>query len=106
MYAQVTVLGVPIGQMDALRDLIQNQYLPEVQNREGFVMAHLLEAIDDPETAQIITYWDSQKAIEAARKTGSLNNTVQALAIYMPGVRIQRQGYIVTLKIEGNAVRV
>eukprot|EP01025_Chloroclados_australasicus_P066829 TRINITY_DN92300_c0_g1_i1.p1 TRINITY_DN92300_c0_g1~~TRINITY_DN92300_c0_g1_i1.p1 ORF type:complete len:103 (-),score=6.11 TRINITY_DN92300_c0_g1_i1:63-371(-) len=83
--------------MDALRNLVQNQYLKHVQEREGFVKAHLLEAIDDPHFAQLITYWDSQRAIENARKTGSLKQTVQSLASHMPGVRIQRQGYIVTV---------
>lgn len=98
MYAQVTQLTVAIGKMDELRNVIKNEYLPNLQDREGFVMAHFLEAIDDPESAQLITYWDSQRAIEAARSTGSLQNTVQALASHMPGIRIQRQGYIMTVK--------
>jgi len=69
-------------------------------------MAHLLEAIDDPHTAQIITYWDSQRAIEKERGTGSLEQTVQVLASHMPGVRIQRQGYIVTVNTETDRVSV
>lgn len=106
MYAQVTNLSVPIGKMDEFRELVQTQYFRSVQQREGFIMANLLEAIDDSETAQIITYWDSQHAIEKARKTGSLQETVQMLASYMPGVRLLRQGYIVTVKTEDNRVAV
>jgi len=97
MYAQVTNLSVPIGQVDELRELIAHEYLKGVQEREGFVMAHMLEAIDDPQKVQLITYWDNHSAIEKARKTGSLQQTVQVLAAHMPGVRILRQGYIVTV---------
>ena len=106
MYAQVTNLSVPIGKIDEFRELVRNQYFKSVQNREGFVMAHLLEAIDDPHAAQIVTYWESQRAIENARKTGSLQQTVQVLASYMPGVRLLRQGYIVTVNTEENKVTV
>lgn len=106
MYAQVTELTVPIGQLDSLRNLINSEYFKYVQEREGFVMAHLLEAIDDPERAQIVTYWDSQNAIENARKTGSLKQTVQVLSSYMPQVRMLRQGYIVTVNTELNKVSV
>lgn len=104
MYAQVTNLSVPIGKMDEFREVVQNQYFRNVQYREGFVMANLLEAIDDPHTAQIITYWDNQRAIENARRTGSLQETVQMLASHMPGVRLLRQGYIVTVNTEDNKV--
>ncbi len=104
MYAQVTNLQVPVGQVDALRELVQNEYLKGVQERDGFVMAHMLEAIDDPEKVQLITYWDNQQAIETARKTGSLQQTVQSLAAHMPGVRILRQGYIVTINTANERV--
>lgn len=104
MYAQVTNLSVPIGKMDEFREVVQNQYFRNVQHRDGFVMANLLEAIDDPHVAQIITYWDNQRAIETARKTGSLQQTVQMLASHMPGVRLIRQGYIVTVNTEDNKV--
>jgi len=106
MYAQVTNLSVPIGKMDEFREIVQAQYFRSVQQRDGFVMANLLEAIDDPNNAQIITYWDSQHAIEAARRTGSLKETVQMLASYMPGIRLLRQGYIVTVNTEDNRVAV
>jgi len=97
MYAQVTNLSVPIGQVDTLRELVANEYLKGVQERDGFVMAHMLEAIDDPEKVQLITYWDNHQAIENARKTGGLKETVQVLAAHMPGVKILRQGYLVTV---------
>ena len=106
MYAQVTDLTVPIGQMDALRDLVQREYFANVQQRDGFIMEHLLEAIDDPQRAQIITYWDSQTAIENARKTGSLQQTVQVLSSHMPGVHMLRQGHIVTVNTADDKVSV
>lgn len=100
MYAQVTHLLVPIGQVDALRELVASKYLKGVQERDGFVTAHMLEAIDDPQKVQLITYWDNHQAIENARKTGSLVQTVQMLAAHLPGVKIQRQGYIVTVNTD------
>lgn len=99
MYAQVTDLSVPIGQVDALRELVAREYFKGVRERDGFAMAHMLEAIDDPHKVQIITYWDNHQAIENARKTGSLQQTVQMLAAHMPGVKILRQGYIVTVNV-------
>ncbi len=100
MFAQVTDLSVPIGQVDTLRELVATEYFKGVQKRDGFVMAHMLEAIDDPNKVQLITYWDSHQAIENARKTGSLKETVMVLAANMPGIRILRQGYIVTVNTE------
>lgn len=69
----------------------------EINKPDREDMAHMLEAIDDPQKVQLITYWDNHSAIEKARKTGSLQQTVQVLAAHMPGVRILRQGYIVTV---------
>lgn len=106
MYAQVTDLRVPVGQVDALRELIQFQYLKGVQDREGFVMAHMLEAIDDPQKVQLITYWDNHQAIENARRTGSLKQTVQVLAAHLPGLKILRQGYIVTVNTSNERLTV
>ena len=55
---------------------------------------------------KLFTYWDNQQAIENARKTGSLQQTVQVVASHLPGVRILRQGYIVTVNTEHEKVAV
>lgn len=103
MYAQMTHLLIPLGKQKEVREFVKNHYFKNIQDREGFVMAHLLEAIDDPLVIQIITYWQNQQTLEDARKTGSLQQTVQLLAVHVPDVRIQRQAYLVTASVEDKA---
>ncbi len=103
MFAQATLIRVPIGTMPQLRELVADAYLPVVQVREGFVSAHLLEQIDDPEAALLIVYWESQQAVEAFHRTGMLQASVQMLAAVQPGVKVVRESYLVTLETEDTA---
>lgn len=103
MYAQVTVIHVPTQKMAELRQVIDSQYLPVVRSRPGFLAAYLLEQIDDPESAQLIQFWDSQAAVESFHRTGLLESSVQAIAAHIPGLQIKRQGYIVRLAMRGAA---
>lgn len=98
MYAQITTLKSPMGKMAQLRRLIDEVYLPDVQKREGFISAHFLEQIDDPDTAQLIMYWETQADLERSRQTSMLRQTLEGLAAELPGLRIQKQGYSVELQ--------
>lgn len=100
MYAQITTLRAPLNKMAELRRLIEQEYLPNVFNRDGFVSAQLLEQIDDTDNAQLIMFWDSQAAVERAGQTGLLRQTLEGLAIGLPGLKIQRQGYIVRVAVD------
>jgi heme-degrading monooxygenase HmoA len=100
MYAQVTTIRVPLGAMDQMRQMIAHDYLPALRVRVGFISAHLLEQIDDPEAAYLVVYWESHDAVENFNRTGLLESSVQALAARMPGVRVQRQGYMVHVNSE------
>lgn len=100
MFAQATHIRVPEGAMPQMRALISTEYLPVVQTREGFVAAQFLEQIDDPESALLVVYWDSQQAVEAFHRTGVLQASVQALAAVLPGLKVAREGYMVTLDTE------
>ncbi|MCA9388100.1 MAG: antibiotic biosynthesis monooxygenase [Candidatus Andersenbacteria bacterium] len=102
MYIQMTHLLIPLGKQDDVREFVEDQYFKNIEGHEGFIMAHLLEAIDDPLVFQIITYWENQQAIEKARTTGSLQKTTHLLAATIPEVRIQRQAYIVTVSVDDN----
>lgn len=95
MYAQVTMMYAPAGKMPELRRLIESEYLPVVRARQGFKAAFLLEQIDDPDTAQLVQLWDNQAAIENFHRTGLLQGSDQSIAARLPGLRIQRQGYLV-----------
>jgi len=97
MFAQATLIRVPIGAMPQLRRLIMVEYLPVVQAREGFVSAQFLEQIDDPDTALLIIYWESQQVVEAFHRTGMLQASIQMLAAVQPGIRVEREGYLVTI---------
>lgn len=101
MYAQVTYLRVPLNKIAELRDVIETRYLPVVRLRPGFLAGYLLEQVDDPDTAQLILFWDSQKAVENFTRTGSLQASVYALASDIPGVEIRREGYIVPIAVRG-----
>lgn len=100
MYAQVTNIRVPMDAMPRMRQIIEYDYLPAVRSRPGFVTAYLLEQADDPDAAQLVVLWESHEAVEEFNRTGLLESSVQALAVRMPGVRVQRQGYLVRIAPE------
>ena len=101
MYAQVTYLRVPINKSAELRDIMETRYLPVVRLRPGFLAGYLLQQVDDPDTAQLVLFWDSQTAVENFTRTGLLESSVYALATDIPGVEIKRQGYLVPLAVRG-----
>jgi len=94
MFVQMITLRAPTGKRPKLRQLVQDNYLPGIQQQVGFLHGYLLEQIDDPDVAQLIEVWESQSALEHARKTQLLTGTTQSLAANLPGLRIQQQGYI------------
>ncbi len=100
MYAHVTVIRVAQGKISELRSLMENDYLPTISSRPGFVAAHLLEQVDDLDSAQLIVFWDSQEALENSRRTTTLQGSDQSIAARMPGLRIERQGYIVRVSTQ------
>jgi hypothetical protein len=97
MYAQITELRAPMGRIGELRKLIDDEYLPIVRKRPGFKAAFLLEQVDDPDSARLVQLWDNQAAIEDFHRTGLLQGSDQSIAARLPGLRIQRQGYLVRL---------
>lgn len=96
MYAQVSLMHVPLGAMPDLRRQIETVYLPGVSARAGFVCAYLLEQIDDPESALLTVFWEDQGSVETFHRTGALQASVQALAAEMPGLKVERDSYLVT----------
>jgi heme-degrading monooxygenase HmoA len=99
MFVQIISLTAPLNHIAQLRELVSNEYLPALRNRPGFVAAHLLEQVDDPDSAQLIVYWDDQRSVEDAVKTGVLAGSTQSIAARMPGLRIQRQSYVVRVAV-------
>jgi hypothetical protein len=101
MYAQVTGIRVPLNKMAQLRQVIETKYLPVVRARPGFLAGYLLEQVDDPNSAQLILFWDSHSAVENFNRTGALQASIYGLATEVPGLEIQRQGYTVPLAVRG-----
>ena len=101
MYAQVTNLQVPIDQMPLLRELIETRYLPVVRQRPGFKAGYLLEQIDDPETAQLVLFWDEHASVESFNRTGMLQASLHALTMEMPHLIVRREGFAVRLAVRG-----
>lgn len=97
MFAQMTTISVPIDKMDDLRTMLETRYLPVVQMRPGFQAGYLLEQCDDPEVAELILFWESQAAVENFQRTGLLQASLNSLAAEMPGLRVQRNSYLVHL---------
>ncbi len=100
VYAQSTIIRVPMGMMPEMRRLIEQDYLPKVQMRPGFVAAYLLEQEDDEDYAELITMWASQAAAEDFAQTSSLEASPRMLVALLPGTRVQRQGYRVRVRTE------
>ncbi|MBI1280820.1 MAG: hypothetical protein GC179_22035 [Anaerolineaceae bacterium] len=103
MYAQVTFLQVPIDQMPLLNDLIESRYLPIVRQRPGFKAGYLLAQVDDPETAQLVLFWDNQASVESFNRTGMLQASLHALTAEMPDLYLRRQGYTVPVAVRAIA---
>jgi heme-degrading monooxygenase HmoA len=101
MYAQVTLIRVPLGKMPELHQVIEAKYLPVVRVRPGFLAAYLLEQVDDPDSAQLVLFWDSHNAVENFNRTGVLEASIYGLAADIPGIEIHRQGYTVSLAMRG-----
>ncbi len=97
MYAQKTSIRVPLENMHQMREIVQRTYLPKIRTRPGFVSAFLLEQVDDPDRAELVVLWEDQAALERFNSTGMLEASVQGLAARLPGVQIQREGYLVSL---------
>jgi quinol monooxygenase YgiN len=106
MYAQVTHIQVPIDGMPQMRLLIEHDYLPAIRRRPGFVAGYLLEQVDDPESAILIVQWENHESVENFNRTGSLEASVQTLAARMPGVRVQREGFVMRVRVEREAAGV
>lgn len=99
MYAQITGIRVPLNNMPQLRQVIESKYLPVVRLRPGFLAGYLLEQVDDPNSAELVLFWDSHDAVETFNRTGLLQASIYGLAADIPGVEIQRQGYTVPLAV-------
>jgi hypothetical protein len=99
MYAQASTIRVPIGTMAQMRHVIEQEYLPRVRSRPGFVSAQFLEQVDDPESALLIICWDKQASVESFNRTNLLEASVQALAARLPGVRVQREAFLVSVNM-------
>ena len=100
MYAQVTVLHCPMGQMSVLRRLIEDDYLPAVTSFDGFVSAYFMQRIDDPDIGELVQFWDNQAAVENLHRTGMMKSSLSSIVARLPGLRIQRQGYIVNAVVD------
>lgn len=104
MYAQVTIIQVPLNQFDRLREVIEDDYLPVVRARPGFRAGYLMEQVDDADSAQLVLFWDDQAAVENFNRTGLLQASIHALASSVPGVQVRRQSYLV--RVAARAARV
>lgn len=99
MYAQLTRMRVPLGKIDVLRHMIEEEYLPVVRTRPGFIAAYLLEHVDDPDCAEMIQFWDTHASAETFARTGVLTTSIQSLAAHLQGLHVQREGYIVRVAV-------
>jgi hypothetical protein len=85
--------------MGQLREIIAQRYLPVVRTRAGFMAAYLLEQADDQEFCELIQFWDNHAAIENFHRTGMLQSSIQSIAADLPGVHIERQGYVIRVAV-------
>lgn len=100
MFVQIIEMQAPAGKIRELRSLIAGEYLPALQDRVGFIAAHLLEQVDDRDSAQLLIFWDSHASVENANRTGVLAGSTTSIAARIPGLRVQRQSYIVNVSVD------
>jgi quinol monooxygenase YgiN len=99
MYAQKTTIRAPMGKAPELREIIAQKYLPVVRARPGFIAAYLLEQVDDRDACELILFWDNQAALENFNRTGMLQASLQSIAADLPGIRLERQGYLIRVAL-------
>lgn len=100
MFVQIISMVAPAGRIVELRELIATEYLPALTARSGFVSAHLLEQVDDRDATKLIIFWDNQAAVENLNRTGVLAGSTHSIAARMPGIRIERNSYIVKVSTQ------
>jgi quinol monooxygenase YgiN len=103
MYVQIISIKAPLGQVNQLRAFVDEEFIPSIKLANGFISANMLEQVDDRDSVKLIVYWESQKAVENANSTGLLLGSDSSLTARLPGVRIQRQSYIMQASTEGEA---
>jgi quinol monooxygenase YgiN len=94
MYAHITRIRVPLGQMNAFRQQLSREYLQPVRRQPGFIRAYFLEQVDDPDRAQLVQVWESQAALEEYRRTGTIEQVNQRLHAAFRQLELQSQGYL------------
>lgn len=99
MFVQIIEMTSPLGTISQLRKLIAEEYLPSLRDRDGFVSAQFLEQVDDRDKARLIIYWENHNKVEDAHRTGVLAGSNASIAARIPGLRIQRQSYIVSVAL-------
>lgn len=104
MYVQVISLQAPLGKIGQLRQLINDEYLPALRTRSGFQGAHLLEQVDNRDNAKLLIFWKDHASSDDTTNTGVLTGSEYSIAARIPGLRIQRQSYIVNVSAEQAAV--
>lgn len=102
MFVQIIHMQAPSGEIAKVRQLIEGEYIPAIRNRAGFISAHLLEKIDDRDTAELIVYWDSQADVENFHKTETLMGSTHSIAARIPGMRVQKESYIAKVAVKNS----
>ncbi|MFW5696331.1 MAG: antibiotic biosynthesis monooxygenase [Phototrophicaceae bacterium] len=105
MYVQIITLQAPMGKAQMLRNFISGEYLPAIREASGFISANLLEQVDDRDSAKLIVYWKDQASVENAHSTGLLLGTDSGLVAKVPGLRVQRQSYIMQASAENMGIK-
>lgn len=100
MFAQIITMKVPPGNINKLRMLLTEEYLPDLSERAGFISAHFMEQVDDRHMAQLVVHWETQAHVEEASQTSALAGSTHSIAARIPGMRVQRTSYIVTAASE------
>lgn len=100
MFVQIITMKAPLGKIAQLRDLVSMEYLPAIEERPGFINAHLLEQVDDRDATKLVIYWESQGSFESLARTGVLDGSTHSIAARLPGLQVQRDSYIVIISTD------
>ena len=106
MFVQIIDMTAPIGKIQDLRRLIATDYLPALEHRPGFISGHLLEQVDDRDHAKLIIYWNSHAALEDTNRTGVLSGSTSSIMARLPGLRVQRQSFVVDVSAQAQVAAV
>jgi quinol monooxygenase YgiN len=94
MYIQNTEMRLPPGKLDQFRQILDQNYFPNLREKPGYICGGLFEQTDDRDVVSLITFWENQGSVEFLKRTEPLSGSVHALSALLPGLQVSTRAFV------------